>query len=163
MKKTVSVLLCIAILFALTACSSGSETVFKEKNFSITLPSGFLKTANSDFDLYCTDGKTASVAVTEEKFADIANSEITEQSSAMDYANAITDKNNINAVPSLGNNASAKFEYDASGSDGNVYHYYNVCLKGKSSFFICRFACLKDDAAKLQPDFIEWAGKLVIE
>lgn len=163
MKKTVSVLLCILLLFALTACSSGSEIVFNEKNFSVTLPSRFLKTANSDFDLYCTDGKTSSVAVTEENFSELENAGLSNASSAMDYANAIIDKNNINAAPSLGNNASAIFEYDASGADGNVYHYYNFCLKGTSSFLICRFACLKDEAAKLQPDFIKWAGKLVIK
>lgn len=158
-SKLFIIVFCVIFTLLTASCSFDSEKTYSFDNFSVTLPNDFSEVTDYGYDYYLQNSDCI-IAVTKETFNSLSDTGLTSESSTMDYANAIILANNINAEPSLGNNSNAFFEYDASGGDGIDYHYYTAIIKGSDAFWICRFACLQENAAEMNPLFREWTDKI---
>lgn len=162
MKKTFSILLCFIIVVSISGCSGATDKKFENNNFSIVLPTDFKENKEKGYDYYF-EKNDCIIAITEEKFENLGNTEISKDSSALDYSNSLIKNNAIIAVPTEKNQQSVFFEYDATASDGNDYHYYNFVIKGEYSFWICRFVCLKSENEKLKSNFEKWSSTIEIK
>ncbi len=159
MKKTISVFLCVIFILSLTACSSDGNRVFGGDGFSITLPSDFKKTENGEASEWHAENGKCVVSVVEDKFSDLENEAITEESSVYDYLSEIINKNNINTE--LSGSETTSFSYDIS-IDGNDYRIFCYAFKGSDAFWIFSFASEKDNFDSLIGKFAEWTATVKV-
>lgn len=138
--------------------ASGEAKDFEVNGMQITLTDEFRKQGASGFTAGY-GSKDVAVLVLEEEFSLQAGfGDLTLQ----EYAQLVL-KNNGYSSQIKTENGVTYFEYEATVSTGETYHYIAATYKGPDAFWLIQFATEKSDAAAYRDQIFTWAKSVTFE
>ncbi|MBQ2324778.1 MAG: hypothetical protein II377_00870 [Clostridia bacterium] len=160
MKKALSLLFVLLMVFSLTACGpdeakSGKAKAYTIEDMTITLTDSFMhmKALAPNFtDCY---GATDVTAIfLKETFASL---EATGDEDLDVYAEAVRESNTASDMTAvLHEDGVTYLEYTAE-SDGDTFKYFAAVFKGSDAFWLVQFACDVEEYDGYKSYFISWA------
>lgn len=145
-----SVIIGFAIGFAMNSEKPQKVTV---GNMEMTLTTRFDRVSAPGFDAAFESGDVV-VFVLRERFS--LQPEMQDYSTE-EYAKLVMQNNGHNGFVKM-HNGMPYFDYDATGNDGVLYHYFVTVHKGPDSFWLVQFCVQRIDMDKLRSDIFEWAS-----
>ena len=161
MKKIISCLLAVLILFSFAACATGAEKEFTSNGMTLTLTDEFRETTYEGYTV-CYESKDVAVFVLKESFslqAGLGDMSIDDYAELVYKANASKSPSDISKEDGL-----ISFEYSFLNEQENqTYSYYSAMYKGTDAFWLVQFACKEDLYEAKRPTFIEWAKTVTFD
>lgn len=155
MKKIVSVLLVVLLLFSLASCMEPSPKEFTSNGMSITLTNKFVETNVQGYTV-CYDSSNAAVFALKEAFtlqAGLSDLSLDEYAQLVYQANSSKSPN-----PIATENGLTIMEYSFLNTEENqTYCYLATMFKADDAFWLVQFACKENAYEAQRPQFIEWA------
>ncbi len=162
MKKILSILTVLLLLFSLAACSSTpKEKVFSKSGFEITLTSAFQEKSVSGYTA-CYASSKAAVLILKEDFSLFEGAgDLT----LAEYAELVREANSAK-FPSetKSQDGLTYFEFSFYNSDEQVtYEYFVAMYKGGGAFWTVQFASPDTMYDEQRPTFITWAKSFLVK
>lgn len=157
MKKLLLSLIALSFIFSLTGCVK--EKKFKKEDFEITLTEEFEEKEQEKMT-YFFKSDSVGVAILKEKFENLKIIELDENSPLEDYKNIVVRKSKNSNVKK----EKDFYYYSYISTINNVtYYYFTAMFKGKDAFWLVNFFTLKENAKKLEKEFLKYAKSVQIK
>lgn len=155
LKTKLMLVLAIFGLFFVTGCDDLNTQKFEEKDFSITLSTGFYKKDYVGFNYYYESPK-AIVTVLKEELNTLAVLDFDENTPLEEYGKAVLKTNMLkeDSLKTREDYMYFTYQKEVSGKD---YYYMGIVKKGDDAFWLINFACLQKDKDTMIDTFHEWA------
>ena len=127
---------------------------------TISLPDSFVQEEYEGASCYYISDDALFLAM-EEPFDTLESAGLTSNSPLEEYAQAVISINGVDSQVGTDAKGNVYFTYDETVS-GYDYSYYAVVKKGTSSFWLCQFACLAEDADSMFGSFAEWGSTIIV-
>ena len=164
-RKLLSVaVIIIGIVVFVTGCVPfASEKTYEKDDFSIKMESGFFEKDLISVTYYY-ESKTSILTALKEDFSTLEAAGVTKDSTNEDYLNCIIAVNKFedSGVKTDKKNNIKYIEYDKTIS-GRDFYYVAVAVKGEDAFWLCNFACEKDQQSKFKDKFLKWAKTIEVK
>ena len=171
MKKSIKILsliLClVTVMGALCACK-GEEVPkrFTEHGCTITL-TNYYKYKSSDVYDFCYEGDERIVLGKKETFTALSKVGISSGSSLVEYANKVISNNQLGVkAEKIGGLVTFSYTRDVETSmvftAAHKITYLAVVYKTGDGFWLIQFACVKDQAEKLEKDIFAYAASVKV-
>lgn len=155
MKKSISVLMSLLLLFCLASCGEPAEEVFSKDGLTITLTDSFRETNYENYTACYESSNTAVFALKEsfdlleglEDYTLDQYAELVKNANSSKMPSEITETEGLTA-----------FEYSFYNTDQDAtFKYFTVVYKGVDAFWTVQFCCDKEDYEILKSEFIKYA------
>ena len=154
-NKFIKTILLLTFLISLTGCSN--EKVYKNNGIKITMEKGLFYKHHETATIYYENNEIFVIGL-KEKFEDLYKLDINNETSIEEYVEEIF----LNREESFDlikdeNLYYYKYEYEI---NNNTFYYVSTIHKSDDGFWICNFACKKENKEKYHDLFIKW-GKSI--
>lgn len=157
MKKNIFIKLFVIVLFLVTLTACSNEKTYKNEGISITMTKGLFYKQHETADIYYENNEIFVIGL-KEKFEDLYELDINNKTTIEEYVDEIF-LNRQESFELIKDENLYYYTYEYEVND-NTYYYVSTIHKGKDGFWICNFACNKNDKEKYHDLFIKW-GKTI--
>ena len=158
MKKILSLLLALTMLFALTSCMQANPKDFTCEGMTITLTDRF-KEANYEGYTVCYESSDMMVIVLKESFslqAGLSDMTLDEYANLVRQANASKSPSELTKHE---NYQSMEYSY-LNEQENQTYTYFSTMFKGTDAFWLIQFASREEDYASCKETFMNFANSV---
>ncbi len=155
MKKLISVLMSLLLLFCLVSCGEPAEEEFSKDGLTITLTDSFRETHYENYTA-CYESSSAAVFAIKESF-DLLDG--LEDYTLEQYAELVKTSNSSKMPSEITNvDELTTFEYSFYNTEEDAtFKYFTVVYKGVDAFWTIQFCCDQEDYEILKSEFIKYA------
>ncbi len=158
MKKLLAVILCIAALFSLCACTDMRKYTFD--GFSVQLPRTFKESEKGRYDLYLSDGDVF-VWTIKDGFENEDGMDLWSLEGYMDVLYVLNGTQS--PTPITVEDGIIYFEYSAlNESKAKNFTYLTTAFKASDAFYTVQFVCEDLEYEVYKPQFMEWAKTIKV-
>ena len=157
MKKLLLTILIFLFTLTLTGCAKQKE--FEKDDFKITLTDEFEEKEQEKMT-YFFKSDSIGVAILKEKFEDLKEINLDENSTLEEFKDIVIRKSKNSKVKK----EQDFYYYTYISTINNVtYYYFTAMFKGKDGFWLVNFFTLKENAGKLEKEFLKYAKSVQIK
>lgn len=162
MKRTLAILLVLATICALSACSEhvydAEPKVFTTSGITLTLTEAFQERGMERYTA-CFSSEEVAVFVTKEKAINVDEITLQEYAAMVRHSNLDRTPGEVKEIDGL-----TTLEYSFyNESSKATYCYFLSMYEGKTAYWLVQFACEDTLYEDCRPYFIEWAKSVQVE
>lgn len=154
-------IMCVVSMFFFVGCSS-TETYTSDAGISITMEKGFYEKTLVGQTYYLESTDVIFTALKEEFSIFDSYGYSPDTMSLNDYADLVKQVNELSTdtiFDEARNLTYFTYEKTVTGRD---FYYLAVVTKGSDAFWLCQFACLREDSANYTNQFLDWATTIQV-